>query len=390
MEYMMNITDDFNEKKYVVLKDVLDQDYCALAVDHLFKLFNNNEMMKDEQCPLSDSIYGDAFFDNLLEKLTPFFSEISGKKLYPTYSYARIYRKGDELKIHRDRPSCEFSATINLNFKDQNWPIFFSKENTNINSVKLVLNVGDAIFYKGCELYHWREQFKGEWCCQVFFHYVDSEGAFKDQKFDGRLTLGTKKCIEPIKESFQDFIYWSFDNVLSSDFCDQVIQKYNCYEFEKGKVGGNRKSLLDPSDGIENISVRNVDKTILPLEQEISAHLIGNAFIANQQAWRFNINKCEQVEYLRYSETGRYKSHIDTIFSNNRKILDRKLTAIAFLNDDYDGGKFFLQITDQRCFPNQTKGTIIVFPSFFLHGVEDVIRGQRHAVVAWLLGPKFK
>jgi hypothetical protein len=32
-------------------------------------------------------------------------------KLIPTYSYARIYKKGDVLHRHKDRFSCEISTT---------------------------------------------------------------------------------------------------------------------------------------------------------------------------------------------------------------------------------------------------------------------------------------
>jgi hypothetical protein len=34
--------------------------------------------------------------------------------MLPTYSYARIYANGDELKKHRDRPACEVSVTLHL------------------------------------------------------------------------------------------------------------------------------------------------------------------------------------------------------------------------------------------------------------------------------------
>ena len=48
--------------------------------------------------------------------------EVTGLKLYPAYTYARIYKKGDELKRHKDRFSCEISTTMNLGGDD--WPIY--------------------------------------------------------------------------------------------------------------------------------------------------------------------------------------------------------------------------------------------------------------------------
>lgn len=377
----MDIVDDFNDKYYVVIKDVLDPDFCKNSVDHFFKLIESNQTVKDEQCPISDSVYGDPFFDKLLDDLTPFFSEISGKQLIPTYSYARVYRKGETLKFHRDRPACEFSATINLGFSIENWPIFFNKKDNAERGTKLVLDPGDAVLYRGCDIYHWRDEYKGEWQCQVFLHYVDANGPYKDERYDGRHQLGTKKT-QPVKSSSDILYYWQFENVLSSDYCDYLIDKYSKMEMERGRIGGHTNDALD-------LKVRNVEKTLLPLHQDIGAHLIGNAFVANHQAWKFDINTCNQIEYLKYCNEGRYKPHIDTMFTDDQ-MMQRKLTALAFLNDDFDGGKLFLQLSEQKIYPLQTKGTVIVFPSFFLHGVEDVIRGQRHTVVCWMLGPRFK
>lgn len=381
----MNIVDDFNEKKYVVLKGVLSKEQCREACDYFFKLYNESKTTRDVQCPVSDSIYGDAFFDNMMEQLTEVFNDVSGKTLLPTYSYARIYRKGEELKIHTDRPACEISATITLGFDENSWPIFFNNEDVLDNSNPLITDVGDAVLYKGTEIYHWREQFQGEWQCQVFFHYVDADGPYKDEKYDGRETLGTpaetKKIVKK-KESPEPLNYWFFENVLSDDFCNSVIGKYCNHDLQKGLIGGGNRGGLNPN-------VRNVDKTLLPIHHGIGAHMIGSGFVANQQAWRFDINNCHQIEYLKYEKEGRYKSHIDTFLSHPHDNC-RKLTVLAFLNDDFEGGKLFLQVGDEKIYPHQSKGTIIVFPSFVLHGVEDVISGTRHSVVCWLLGPYFK
>lgn len=369
----MNIVDDFNEKKYVVLKDVLDPDFCEKAVNHFFKLYKQGATIKDEQCPLSDSVYGDIFFDKLLEDLMPFFSEISGKKLTPTYSYGRIYRKGEELKIHYDRPACEISATLMLGLKGNDWPIYFSKSEDKSNSSKLVLQSGDAILYKGCESYHWRDAFDGEWQCQIFLHYVDSEGPYKDEKFDRRDKLNLNDDV---------FYYWQFENVLSSEYCQYIINKYSEEAVHQGEIGGISNSSI-------NLNIRNVKNINLPLSLDIGPHLIGNAFIANQQAWKFDINTCNQIEYLKYTKNGKYNSHLDILHSEQINY-QRKLTCLAFLNDNYEGGKMYIQPSENKIYPLQTKGTVIVFPSYYLHGVEEITEGIRHSVVCWMLGPRLK
>ena len=124
----------------------------------------------------------------------------TGLKLYPAYTYARIYKKGDELKRHKDRFSCEISTTMNLGGDD--WPIYLEpnpkecgKPGVNImdntKGVKVDLKPGDMLVYSGCELEHWREKFKGKECVQVFLHYNNRKtpGA-RDNMFDKRPHLG--------------------------------------------------------------------------------------------------------------------------------------------------------------------------------------------------------
>ena len=126
----------------------------------------------------------------------------TGLKLYPAYTYARIYKKGDELKRHKDRFSCEISTTMNLGGDD--WPIYLEPNpkkggvkpgvgyvSDNTKGVRVDLKPGDMLVYSGCELEHWREKFKGKECVQVFLHYNNRKtpGA-KDNMFDKRPHLG--------------------------------------------------------------------------------------------------------------------------------------------------------------------------------------------------------
>jgi hypothetical protein len=108
---------EFKEKGYVHLKDFLHKDSCKELSKELKRLVDEKKTVKDEQCPKSEAIHGTVTFDKLLEDLTPHFEMASGLKLFPTYSYARLYNSQDEeLKIHRDRPACEISATLTLRF----------------------------------------------------------------------------------------------------------------------------------------------------------------------------------------------------------------------------------------------------------------------------------
>mgnify|MGYP006081226789 FL=1 len=144
----------------------------------------------DEFVPETYSHYCDIAMDTLLKRLKPLMEDETGLKLNETYSYARIYKKGDILARHKDRYSCEISTTLNLG--GDTWPIFLEPSGEEgKDGVKVVLEPGDMLIYKGMDLEHWREAFEGENCGQVFLHYNDaSDKNAEENKYDGRPFLG--------------------------------------------------------------------------------------------------------------------------------------------------------------------------------------------------------
>jgi hypothetical protein len=210
--------------KYQIIKNALSYElsnfifnYFLLkrdAVDFMYKnnLIHDNGLFgtwTDQQVPNTYSHYADMVMETLLVKMLPVMAKETGLNLIPTYSYARVYKKGDILKRHKDRPSCEISTTLNLG--GDPWPIFIDDtgsdnvidEYKNIHKpnapkgTKVLLEVGDMLVYSGCELEHWREPFDGNICGQVFLHYNHVNGPFADKnKFDGRPKLGVPSFVK--------------------------------------------------------------------------------------------------------------------------------------------------------------------------------------------------
>jgi len=381
----MNTIQEFQNKGYVHLKEFLHKDSCKELIDELKRLVNENKTIKDEQCPKSEAIYGTITFDKLLQDLTPYFEKASGLKLYPTYSYARLYnQKGEELKNHTDRPACEISATITLGFEGNVWPIYIGDHEDKTNGTKIDMAIGDAVMYRGCDKYHWREPyFEGKWQAQVFLHYVDQNGPHAEWKYDKRESLGLSKTIQ-FKNEILDFAY-VFKNGISKNFCDNLIKEYSKDETKKElPFIGEGQDLEKNID----LNIRNVLRVLLPQNQGIGATLTSCALNINYEKWKFNITHSNQTEFLIYDVNGKYEAHIDTFHQHGTEI--RKLTAISILNDDFEGGKFYIINGHEKTYPIQQKGDIIVFPSFMVHGVEPVTKGKRFTVVTWLLGPYFK
>jgi hypothetical protein len=127
----------------------------------------------------------------------------TGLKLNPNYSYARIYKKGDVLHKHKDRFSCEISTTMHLG--GGCWPIYLEPDASQggvdektgnykaskSKGVKVMLQPGDMLVYRGNELEHWRDKLSFDDCGQVFLHYnnVETKGS-KENIYDRRPHLG--------------------------------------------------------------------------------------------------------------------------------------------------------------------------------------------------------
>jgi hypothetical protein len=144
----------------------------------------------DEQVPHTYSQYANIAMETLMLKCQPIVEKETQLKLYPAYTYARIYKKGDVLKRHKDRFSCEISTTINLG--GDSWDIYLEPSGKNgMKGIRVKLNAGDMLIYKGCEVEHWRNKFKGKNCVQAFLHYNDKKTPkSKDNMFDKRPHLG--------------------------------------------------------------------------------------------------------------------------------------------------------------------------------------------------------
>ena len=212
----------FKKNKYQVIRGAVSKEVADIAYKYLQVsaeadnwMLNNgithagNKLVgnfNDPQVPNSYAKYSDRLMEILLVKTIDVMQKKTGLKLVPTYSYTRLYRTGNILNRHKDRPSCEISTTLCLG--GDHWPIYLDPtgQNTVIDEYKGIikpgapvgvevnLKPGDMLIYSGWELEHWRKPFEGKLCGQVFLHYNHADGPFaKTNLYDKRPMLGIVK-----------------------------------------------------------------------------------------------------------------------------------------------------------------------------------------------------
>ena len=412
----------FQENGYVILSGAISKDKGDFLTNHMFGLMEKQKLVKDDQCPLSDAVYGDVEMEKLLKDMAGPIGNNIGRRLLPTYAYARIYRPGEVLKKHKDRPSCEISATMTLGYDGKNiWPIFF--ENREGTPIPAQLDVGEMAVYQGCELLHWRDAFKGNWHVQVFLHYVDADGPYADWANDRRDTHHVDyNNQQPVDNKPQDndnegkqpiiirnpfynsLVIPSMDDTFPGFFsinseympelmfteeeCDKIIALTNDFYSSSATVGGSDRGKLSPE-------IRSADIYVLENDDQnrwIFEKIANAVAVANQLHFDYEIaGIVHGLQLIHYTSDGDIKGHYDWhIDAGKGHVSTRKISLTVQLTDPnlYEGGE--LVVNDHGGIvsaPNE-KGAINMFPSYMPHQVTDVTKGERFALVIWIHGSR--
>ena len=186
-----------------------------------------------------------------------------------------------------------------------------------------------------------------------------------------------------------------FDNTIEPEKIGSLIKYLN-------KVKFNPTAVLDREKGkVINKEIRNTDSWVFNDCSYSNAHWKNflNHTLANvYHAYRENLDLKSQVnckditsiEALKYEEGGFFKIHHD-----HHYLAPRTLSMILFLNNDYEGGELIFDGLGKDAdgedivYYPKTPGTIVFFPSFLIHGVKPVTKGQRYSIVTWFHGPPF-
>ena len=146
--------------------------------------------------PLSTFLWG----------MTPAISALVEHDLRPTYCYFRMYRQGDVCRIHSDRYACEHSLSLMLAASDNKpWPLEVGAQHIETPRQRadpdfgdeaygaVPMLPGDAVLYQGVHRLHGRmTPNPNRWSAHLFLHWVDPEGPYANNAFEGVNILPTE------------------------------------------------------------------------------------------------------------------------------------------------------------------------------------------------------
>ena len=186
--------------------------------------------------------------------------------------------------------------------------------------------------------------------------------------------------------------FYYFKNVFTDEMISNLENMvHNNYKFEKGTTGIPQLGTVTNSKKTNNRDIAYIEPNIET--QWLYELLFPLSLEANKQLFQFDIDiVTDPIHYVIYPEDGGHLDwHMDVgAYAVNK----RKLAMTVQLSDssDYDGGDFEIWLGSKDKFVTvpREKGDVIIFPSFLMHRVKPITRGQRKCLVFWTGGKPFR
>ncbi|AIX24494.1 ferrochelatase [Synechococcus phage ACG-2014g] len=174
--------------------------------------------------------------------------------------------------------------------------------------------------------------------------------------------------------NFLDYV--SLYDIEDDAFCDSVVSEYSTWEWETHQWGHE----YDSECHYEDDSAEN----LFPVkESNLLYNICDTVFSDYSRKFEIGLVNFAVPKYARYNTGSFLRVHYD----HAKDLFDGKergipiCTLVGLLNDDFEGGDFYLRNEDMEL----EKGHILIFPSIFLypHEVKKVTKGVRNSFVSW-------
>jgi hypothetical protein len=180
--------------------------------------------------------------------------------------------------------------------------------------------------------------------------------------------------------------------VFASNECAQITAQANAANWTTKLPGGPGNEPIFPDAKALKMIERQrlpLGKNAYPLDQ-----INFGASQVNSDAWRFELTgfPADDMPWLARQKKGNYSEEDWQVDIGAGCTSSRKLSFILQLSDpsSYDGGDVILHNMNTDAAGFRKQGTLIVFPSYWLHRTSPVTRGTRHFISGWIHGHSFR
>jgi hypothetical protein len=175
-----------------------------------------------------------------------------------------------------------------------------------------------------------------------------------------------------------------YRGVVSDEICAKTVSEMNTLEFKEHTFYNANTGEYKPRSGSQELSMSwgnvSTKKTLNDIVDDTAFKYVQDL----NMPWFDKYQGYTHVRFNKYAENkmmALHADHIHSMFDGERKGIPI-LSVLGVLNDDYEGGEFYL--VDEKT--DLSKGDIIVFPSNFMypHKVEPVKKGTRYSYISWI------
>lgn len=186
-----------------------------------------------------------------------------------------------------------------------------------------------------------------------------------------------------------DFCWW--ENFLTEQDINYILARPEWHEQNTAGIGYGATEQVDKNRRRTNISWMEVDGKNAHIWQKIHDAV----WNVNSKFFQFDLTgfyESAQLGTYTQNDLGYYDWHADATLAGNNSP-PRKLSMCLLLSDpsEFEGGELQLKVgSDEIQTLEQKRGRAWFFPSWTLHRVTPVTKGNRRSLVLWIGGPAFR
>lgn len=179
----------------------------------------------------------------------------------------------------------------------------------------------------------------------------------------------------------------TYEQVMKEQAVDVLIKVCDDFEYQEAGVVSAGKTITNKE--VRNVFTKELVRFSKSMTEVHWSNWLTKVFRELMLDWMKrndiptgSIMNIENIQLLKYEVGGHYKWHFDQCST-----LNRQLSGIFFLNDDYEGGniEFAFPKSNDSMSIKPKKNSCLIWPSGFLfpHRVTPVTKGTRYSVVCW-------
>lgn len=184
-----------------------------------------------------------------------------------------------------------------------------------------------------------------------------------------------------------------FKVITLSDAAMNVVNS----AISSSNVNWEEATIVESGGSINTKKTRDCEISWLYNCPDLNNMLFSIVSDVNRNAgWNLKLDGVETCQFSAYKKGHHYGWHVDQHSKPDPRLEGRirKISMSLFLNEDYEGGEFDLEIhkpgSEKR---HETfvlpKGNAVFFHSDYWHRVRPVKSGVRKSIVAWFIGPPY-